>query len=708
MNRGNEMSYVGSTRRSTTALSLVVLMLLVTDGSAFETPTHRRINEAAAGGSPVLDQFLRNELNLLSGIGEPLRGQAVIDWIGLGGVAEDQFFGSGKLGGVFRSPKHFHTPLRSWELAGLQGTNEASVRWAQDPGQSTFPSQQAAWADARAAFFRAATARTDSDRQQAYANAFRILGQLMHLVADLASPAHTRDESHAPGDNFEKFMGAGENQGRIAGYKTFDRSIVQASTGDLVATVPIARIWDTDRYTGVNPPDEAASPMFGLAEFTSANFFSTGTISATAFADPVLPLPARNVLDLAFIEPYITGEMRQYYGKSGRGVPVVHMVAERAVHRLIPPLLQNEYVLDDLVFRDYAAHLLPRAIGYSSGLLDYFFRGQLEIAPPDRFVYGLAPYLQGNTGTFTTLRLKARNATTGENTSCPTGQQCPAPQLIAVVQYRTPPAGTSLIETPGADLSQQLFFAVSQPLPVAPGSSFGADLVFDFSAGPIPTNAADVFLTVVYRGPLGLEADAVMVGGKDLFEPDPLDRGNITDYDCFAGQLRYVVDLPPYHYPDDTERDVNQDGIQDLFGPGLETGLYVKAFDLSEPFPSPSDGNFDFKNTEMAAAQYTRFMLLQDKPTYGAVVLDRQIQDVSTGFIFENSSAAFAVDGVVNDVVRGPQGQVVRRITQSFPYRDVPTFHLIFLYNPNTAPCLPQTQFLTPPLRRIDGVLPAE
>ena len=35
--------------------------------------------------------------------------------------------------------------------------------------------------------------------------------------------------------------------------------------------------------------------------------------------------------------------------------------------------------LDDNVFRDYAARLIPRAVGYSAALLDYFFRGRLDV-----------------------------------------------------------------------------------------------------------------------------------------------------------------------------------------------------------------------------------------------------------------------------------------------------------------------------------------
>lgn len=33
--------------------------------------------------------------------------------------------------------------------------------------------------------------------------------------------------------------------------------------------------------------------------------------------------------------------------------------------------------------------LAPRAVAYSAGLIDYFFRGRMEIAPPDDDVYAI-------------------------------------------------------------------------------------------------------------------------------------------------------------------------------------------------------------------------------------------------------------------------------------------------------------------------------
>ena len=42
------------------------------------------------------------------------------------------------------------------------------------------------------------------------------------------------------------------------------------------------------------------------------------------------------------------------------------------------------------------------------------------------------------------------------------------------------------------------------------------ELFFDFSHSPLPSDAQDLFIQVVYSGPLGLEEDAVVVGGSRL------------------------------------------------------------------------------------------------------------------------------------------------------------------------------------------------
>jgi hypothetical protein len=59
---------------------------------------------------------------------------------------------------------------------------------------------------------------------------------------------------------------------------------------------------------------------------------------------------------------------------------VDHLAVPSALYNFLPDALKDRKKgLDDRVFQDYAALLLPRAVGYSAALLDYFFRGSLTV-----------------------------------------------------------------------------------------------------------------------------------------------------------------------------------------------------------------------------------------------------------------------------------------------------------------------------------------
>jgi hypothetical protein len=81
-------------------------------------------------------------------------------------------------------------------------------------------------------------------------------------------------------------------------------------------------------------------------------------------------------------------------------------------------------------------------------------------------------------------------------------------------------------------------FAPSELDELSPGTGVG--IRFDFVADPIPVNATDLFIQVVYRGRMGfdldlggastLEPDAVAVGSYDAREPTFLTFFNNTDF----------------------------------------------------------------------------------------------------------------------------------------------------------------------------------
>jgi hypothetical protein len=283
--------------------------------------------------------------------------------------------------------------------------------------------------------------------------------------------------------------------------------------------------------------------------------------------------------------------------------------------------------------------------------------------------------------------------------------------MIAVAQYRRALTGANLIDDPNGEISSQLFFAVSQPLTAVALTESFQEFTFDFAQSPIPTNSADLFLTVVYKGRLGLEDDAVMVGGKDLFEPHPVDSINISDWECLQGTPYHVGDLtayPPYHPPTQSQRDVDHDHVQDLFGPGFIPRHFLKHFDLAQATPVPSEANFDLRLVDQGPAQYGRVILLQDQSSFGAAVFAPDIVFIPTGFVQTNTFGTATLSGIRNDVVLGPGGELVRRVSAPAMYRGLAFQNAFFLVTPGTVPCIPQTQSLPPAVARIEGALPAE
>jgi hypothetical protein len=139
---------------------------------------------------------------------------------------------------------------------------------------------------------------------------------------------------------------------------------------ETVARAPIASLFDTNRYTGQNPWVTAEANI-GIAEIANANFISENR------GPREYPHPA-----LANMEKYIgtyskTGEKRAYYVKPGVGLWVNPVATECALEELTGV---QTLCVDDDVWRETARKMLPRAVGYSAALLDYFFRGKLDIA----------------------------------------------------------------------------------------------------------------------------------------------------------------------------------------------------------------------------------------------------------------------------------------------------------------------------------------
>jgi hypothetical protein len=84
---------------------------------------------------------------------------------------------------------------------------------------------------------------------------------------------------------------------------TYDSSILNETSNPL-APIPIAKIFDTDKYTGVNP---STSLSWGIAEYVNSNFASDDTIFTENFDSThkhYFPYPNKSSTDL---QSYIDG-----------------------------------------------------------------------------------------------------------------------------------------------------------------------------------------------------------------------------------------------------------------------------------------------------------------------------------------------------------------------------------------------------------------
>jgi hypothetical protein len=166
----------------------------------------------------------------------------------------------------------------------------------------------------------------------------------------------------------------------------------------------------------------------------------------------------------------------------------------------------GSFKLDENCYLEYAQKLIPRAVGYSKAMLDYFFRGDLKVTIP-------ADIPQ----TSSRIRLNVHNSTT-------TGEDMNGGSIDLMVifqQYKKDGAASS-----GAMLLDGVTQYRKYTLPGCPADNLRCNSIgksdttldFDLSSNPLPPLATDISLVLVYRGKLGNEPDAI------AFDQVTLDR----------------------------------------------------------------------------------------------------------------------------------------------------------------------------------------
>ncbi|MGE5218856.1 MAG: hypothetical protein ACM3SP_17815 [Chloroflexota bacterium] len=379
-------------------LKALLVVVLVGDLNCvlygYDVETHGAIaRRAAEVAVSTLDKALKENLGLNDGVREKfpnsnVPNENVQELIGDGARFEDD--------PSRRVLNHFHNPLQPWGQAGLTlpllgQRGQSSILWGQNPNQD--PGDKWSWLDARKKYLQALTAPSKLTRDESFAGLFRSLGQVAHLVQDATVPAHVRNDAHpclpilftplCPPINPDWYEDWAErNRTQITVFTGFEPIKPSASiftpTADTQAPVPVARLIDTDRFQSGNS-SILGEPNLGLSEFTNGNFLSRDTI----FRNFMLPRTSSLILSSPIVEPVGT-KFRRYFSKVGEGEFVPHFVTEGMLFRSLQAAStasqpSGGWTMDDRVQEDYARLLLPRAVGYSASLLDYFFRGKLDV-----------------------------------------------------------------------------------------------------------------------------------------------------------------------------------------------------------------------------------------------------------------------------------------------------------------------------------------
>jgi hypothetical protein len=453
-----------------------------------------------------------------------------------------------------------------------------------------------------------------------WATVFRDLGDVVHLLQDTAQPQHTRNDPHSFFQNSEQQAFEGFTNARVLGQTVgASGSYVRSFFGENLSTViPPPPLGNYPAVTFATPlrffttraagDTSSTSPdnRYGLADYTNRGFFTGGTLpgsSTDPYAEPPQTLdnpdgytavsrscflptpnlfPPAQAVTCAHYTRAVSDTVDSTYSSqdvlpAGFTQPplVTQSVFAQPILSFAPGV---NYISEDAVGIEelvtQANLTIPRAIGYSTGMINYFFRGQLSVTAPSDGIYAMVNHGTPHTvnaqgypcqGTstadgcpvfgFEQVRLNVQNTTpavnesgTGNPISTATGGT--GAQLVAVARYhRNPCYTTDLTGEYTHDVNNVIYppanctngdvrtpyqeISVSAPIAVTPGMLDGTQpvaLTFDFSADPIPINATDLFLQAVYRGPLGDEPDGIAVGTVDVSEPTYVALFNGTDY----------------------------------------------------------------------------------------------------------------------------------------------------------------------------------
>ncbi len=635
--------------------------------------THRKINFHATVHCSNLDTILKGRLGLEEGIREVVNEKSIWKWVEDGGEKEDDGFSDDLT--ITRYANHFHDPMNPWADAGLKNDSglvsfPSSLVWGLNSGEA----QEYSWPMARLYYYNALLFGSEDD----FAKTFRSLGQLMHLVSDASVPAHVRNDGQ-PGDFsgkyyknrqkdlYEKWVEKHYSDGKVKYwvseyfedveakyefYKVGPNIFNNANLSQFTEAWnnPISALWDQDIYYGNNPSETWANDL-GLSEFTNANFLSQDTFFSGDYLFPDIIEAADETVSMEVV------------AEDGLFEEVLYVLHPDKGYRLATVTYFNSYIpyrnfsfgKDDNVWQDYADRLVPRSVGYSAALLDYFFRGDFDVSD--------VSYAKNGNGAMTSVDMLLKNASKLSEES--TEIEAFGDGTITISCRYLPPGEDeyeySLIENAYTIYSD--------------GDSINEEYVAiggDFE-DPVPAGAKDISLAAVFQGKMGNESDAVAARvltttSRIAYYSQPGGLGNTSNIYTIESdgtderQITDAVEPDPYYFapewsPDGrmlafnretcTDPDPDPDGLcrSDL----LIREIWVTDINSQESFPDNVVSILNSENTDWYSPSYPPdLQLFSFSPDGSKIVAIANDDNLHSGLVI------FDVYGGTGRYINGP------------------------------------------------------
>jgi len=223
------------------------------------------------------------------------------NWIVEGSIAEDA---------DPRYLNHFYNPVNNTGLNDLGFKGVSAKDWAN--------LQNSATGD------YSVKKILDNYKENNKSRAYQGIGHIIHLIEDMAVPAHVRNDAHPDGDPYEAWVK--------------EYGVINSSKANLIYINNINQAFDD------------------LSSFTNKNFLSRDS------------LILKNINIYSTIEVKYNNKITKYLTRELNGQIYKYIIIDNITSL---PVKYNDNFLLNL---DYWNMLHPKAIGYSAGVIDYFIR----------------------------------------------------------------------------------------------------------------------------------------------------------------------------------------------------------------------------------------------------------------------------------------------------------------------------------------------